>query len=120
MYKPTPGPWRVDAGPFTNEGSFATMIMPERMGNQVASAFGWGDRELSLANARLIAAAPDLLAALQALVAGLPSFPDEPVGPDGRLGVDRKVVDVTVGDVRAARQAIAKATGATEAATKWP
>ena len=72
-----------------------------------------GDRgdasEEGKANARLIAAAPDLLEALAALLCSLPTYPD-PETPD-ILAVDPQRVLVTVGEVRRAQAAIAKATG---------
>lgn len=59
MMAHTPGPWWVDADP--GEGV------------EVHDGFGrtasvWGEEDTATANARLIAAAPDLLAALRRLV----------------------------------------------------
>ena len=63
--KHTPGPWKVDASGCVhqqgNKWSFIPLISP-----WAESAFDHTD-QIALANARLIAAAPDLLAALQEL-----------------------------------------------------
>ncbi len=74
MNSHTPGPWRrvgstVQAGA-TDEG---THVMVSD------SYFGHGDREETEANARLIAAAPDLLEALRAQRCSqcMPSEPDD-------------------------------------------
>ena len=61
------------------------------------------------ANARLIAAAPDLLDALRPLAS-------EPHTPDDALGGDERVtLTFSMSEVRSARAAIAKATGGVEA-----
>lgn len=78
----TPGPW-ASKKIFT--GSYHIQA-----GEQVVAHAGYEDR--AEANARLIAAAPDLLAALQGLLDGFSDY----VGPN----------------INAARAAIAKATGA--------
>lgn len=89
--KHTPGPWSLD---LCDEGGFAVCIEPRiDMGwHAVITSRGpWGHRaEESHANARLIAAAPDLLTALSAIA-------DNSHDPQA---------------IRVARTAIAKATGA--------
>lgn len=89
----TPGPWEVS-------GRFGTCIFSE--GPEVARANvhalkGWGV-ERAQANARLIAAAPDLLAALQEWVGAFYN-----AGPNA--------VHDPVERVRLSEAAIAKATG---------
>ena len=101
MSKHTPGPWTFD-GP---DGWQSLDVVARHGGgnettvaiaNSIDSSFA-PDDETGIGNASLIAAAPELLAALQAYV----SADDECMG------------DSIGGDIRnAARAAIAKATGA--------
>ena len=87
MSKPTPGPWEL------NE---QYVIARSKRGLRTICQWrSYSDEP----NARLIAAAPDLLAALKALSAGLH---DE---------IDMKA-NIKAAEVRAARAAIAKAEGA--------
>lgn len=71
MPEHTPTPWQVGFGPLTSEGSYSTQIMPASGGDQVAAAFGWGNAELSTANAEFIVRAVNshaaLVAALEAI-----------------------------------------------------
>jgi hypothetical protein len=83
MSKRTPGPWDI--------------IDQYIIAADESVICQWGS--YSDANARLIAAAPDLLAALKALSAGLHD------------GIDMKA-NIKAAEVRAARAAIAKAEGA--------
>lgn len=85
----TPGPWKASVG----TGYVAIMAGPT-IANQLAMTMTCNAE--GLANARLIAAAPDLLAALERLEAGV------------RLWISRGVSDE---DMDAARAAIAKARG---------
>jgi hypothetical protein len=68
MYKPehTPGPWRIGKSGvtviFNNDQGFTVPPVPDND--------NWSEAE---ANARLIAAAPDLLAALELINAALPT-----------------------------------------------
>ena len=55
----TPGPWKVASGPFG-----ATVFVGEEENPRIVSDAAASDPE-NVANARLIAAAPDLLAALR-------------------------------------------------------
>jgi len=57
----TPGPWTVEEG---------THIIPANGGGSVAAAYG-DDLEQAYANAALIAAAPELLAACKQVIAAL-------------------------------------------------
>ncbi len=88
----TPGPWY----PAYAIGVGGTTPISDERNNQIASVdvLAWDDRYSSTANARLIAAAPDLLEALREIA--------EERGPN-ELTRD--------GIVTLARAAIAKATG---------
>jgi hypothetical protein len=107
----TPGPWNVQP----DSPLFAKIGSTGNGGIYVAKAQGPD----TLANARLIAAAPELLAALRDLMAietadvDMDEFPDnESVGAfqdeDGQV----KDLPLTFGHLRRARAAIAKATAA--------
>lgn len=97
----TPGPWRADI--LDSYGRFE--IRQSDGGRMFAQGRSWGDgatAETQEANARLIAAAPDLLAALEAMVIanhGLPANPAEEVDLVCRAALEQ------------ARAAIARATG---------
>jgi hypothetical protein len=84
MSKHTPGPWRVVQDP--------THLSLQVYGQTLALFECWrrSDEQIELANARLVAAAPDLLEALEFVIRGV---------PDTWEGVQK------------ARAAIAKATG---------
>ena len=95
MSKHTPGPWRYDR----SNGSPTTgqhMIAGAKPG-YLAEVRDCGSGDVQ-ANARLIAAAPDLLDALQAIVKSLSDQDDE-----GLIEHAQQMID--------ARAAIAKATG---------
>lgn len=85
----TPGPWRIGTAPPNGEQTIGNLS-----GMMVAVATSGGTMRApeTLANAHLIAAAPELLAALQGLLQALPSATTHPA-------------------IKAARAAIAKATG---------
>lgn len=76
--KHTPGPWWVEGGD-PNAPSWAGMWPNIHAdGYEVVGAQGlYGDYDTDMANARLIAAAPDLLAALMMVL-------DDPQALDGR------------------------------------
>lgn len=92
----TPGPWRIDPRPFSGYGAVHVS------GGQYIVAKALGQTQSceteATANARLIAAAPDLLAALQSIVASLAEHDDE-----GMIEHAEQMI--------AARTAIAEATG---------
>jgi hypothetical protein len=96
--KYTPGPWhQCDAhGPV----EYGTCAMDSN-GTMVASCTGYFGRDGAIANTRLIAAAPELLEALLAVV-GECSGPQRPYSSDSYLPEQFIAV---------ARAAIAKATG---------
>ena len=95
----TPGPWRVERqNPSPTTGEW--MIAGTKPG-YLAEVRDCGSRDVQ-ANARLIAAAPDLLAALQALVAELDG-PGKPYSSDSYAPPHF---------IETAKAAIAKATGA--------
>jgi hypothetical protein len=78
-YTHTPGPWFLDPErPFVVQAPDATDY-PWKVAD-VASDCGSGDQPI--ANARLVAAAPDLLEALQEIIAGADPDCGEPVCPD--------------------------------------
>jgi hypothetical protein len=92
----TPGPWHAEFGP---QGGY--VISDDERGHTVCLRSPWPMRMgESEANARLIAAAPDLLSALEALVNGPGEGRVSPSEPDSfERRIDR------------ARRAIAKAKG---------
>lgn len=92
MSKHTPGPWRVVQDP--------TNISLQVYGQTLALFECWrrSDEQTELANARLVAAAPDLLASLQLMV-------DRFLDTEGSYGAWENDA------LEAARAAIAKATG---------
>lgn len=91
--KPTPGPWRPV---IIIDYRHAIRVVNDE--GEVARVVCGGDvsREEAEANARLIAAAPDLLATLEALLPAVGEFPRDPY---------------TLGLVEDARAAIRKARG---------
>lgn len=96
----TPGPWEVRPCLLTKN---LDICLPVESGKTAVISTAWGNE----ANARLIAAAPDLLNALEEAL-GLrlvgtsnPNIHDDQILP----------VEVTMGELRRARAAIAKARG---------
>jgi hypothetical protein len=114
---PTPGPW-VLAESVENKFSRTNMrrIRCETEGYEhgaVCEVYGINDGTQAAANARLIAAAPDLLAALEAVVARL----DQPVlRGDEKAG--NQTANILRADIRSAlvvaRAALSKARGLQE------
>lgn len=110
--KHTPGPWEMgEAGSWEDGLRTATEYFVRRPGDDVAIASDIidpaNDDTPSEANARLIAAAPELLAALKELAALMPVC-----GNDHDISV--RVFQVPTGSVRKALAAIAKAEGRAE------
>lgn len=104
----TPGPWMFLAS--VVPGQF---VICNEHGPRVDVALTYGfEHTPREANARLIAAAPELLEALQALDADWSSF--WPLGPDIPASGDRiaSIAPETAEIWRTVRAAIAKATGA--------
>ncbi|WP_295196493.1 hypothetical protein [uncultured Brevundimonas sp.] len=114
----TPGPWERDGDffevcrvEFEGSGSYTTISSRSRIGGPVAFAVGtpdmhWRDDAEQDANARLIAAAPDLLAALSDIL------PPTLCGESWDLpDHDAVPITITFGKLRAARAAISRATG---------
>jgi hypothetical protein len=66
MSKHTPGPWVAVGNVY---GHSRTAVMQEESALLIAEVCNWPNEETDHANARLIAAAPAMLAALQAIVA---------------------------------------------------
>lgn len=63
MGKPTPGPWRAYLDSLTVHS--IDLGMTYNPTNMICTISGLGDMEMEVANARLIAAAPDMLNALK-------------------------------------------------------
>ncbi len=106
--KHTPGPWTVEAfnrDPRLQHSAYKPVDVKMPDGTQLRISNGIeGD-----ANARLIAAAPDMLAALVALDASwTETFPK---GPDGYIGENVHPSDDHAAIWRTIRAAIQKATG---------
>ena len=114
----TPGPWWTDAR--YSEEECGCAIIAARTdcgplpGNPTRGMVAWAqellpeNKERCAANARLIAAAPDLLEALEVILGPLNVCSDNPnVRDDTCLPID-----LTMGELRQARAAIAKARGA--------
>jgi len=108
--KHTPGPWRVESINYDGDGG--TLVRRnENNGRARCIANVWGIKNAktpdaeSRANSHLIAAAPELLEALEALLEREGEHPDFEDDADGCDLV------VTVGDIRKARAAITKARG---------
>lgn len=98
--KHTAGPW-VARGRFIGTPNHMSFIAECRDQNG-----NWSDGPMAEANARLIAAAPDLLEAAMAMVAGRPTeCPVDPVMGKGGVAYDNWL------KLNALRAAIAKATG---------
>lgn len=97
MSKYTPGPWQVGMA-FDNYGETEIAIEHMTPAGNLVVAVALGGLQGQDANASLIAAAPDLLAALQAIVKSLVDQDDE-----GMIEHAQQMID--------ARAAIAKATG---------
>lgn len=104
MSKHTPGPWRADLEPSLNAWRIRTIA--DIRGMPLASVHVVPTDSAPLANARLIAAAPELLAKLQDAVDEIEAWRKK----HGPLGApDTEAVTMLV--VRQARAAIAEATG---------
>ena len=99
--KHTPGPWRLDGPAANGEQSIGISRAWEIGGASICEVDSSRDHRVLLADARLIAAAPELLAALKAIT-------DE-------LGVPQPGYPAPVANaVAIARAAIAKAEGRAE------
>lgn len=102
--KHTPGPWRIGTAPPNGEQTIGTI-----RGMMVAVATtGVGMEEETLANARLIAAAPELLEALKLAANALDKMgdmPDSDVSPHAWFSLDCENI------VENSKSLIAKATG---------
>lgn len=107
--KHTPGPWTY------NGKARAVYAGPLSVANCTRNAVGITDTDQSDANCRLIAAAPDLLAALRSTQELLDTVANWLSGDEGYFDPDE--LDATArqlaGEAMTARAAIAKATSAT-------
>lgn len=106
----TAGPWKAIGNPYSDKAR--DIVSPE--GDRIAAVNGaaFDNSSEVAANARLIAAAPDLLAALESLLASdlIEWFPPSP--NTGGLGDWTDALKAKGAPVLAARAAIAKAKGA--------
>ena len=96
----TPGPWRIEEQSrewFARTNHAYRVVSNNKPTYFVASVEGWGD--ICKANAHLIAAAPELLEALKAMVASYDGIRDGLTSP------------VVIAKLRMADAAIAKAEG---------
>lgn len=104
--KHTPGPWFITGGEMTKyvEARIGNRLLQEvaAVGPTVADD-GYGDQQQ--ANARLIAAAPELLEALQSLLKRFPTEDDMHIA-----GWEQSEIDLACRDYEAARAAVVKAT----------
>ncbi len=86
----TPGPWNWHA-PLPSQGIKHFMVH-EKVGD-IAEVYNWDHTKASEANARLIAAAPDLLAALQEYMACVPFDETTALGRQAQAAVDKATTD---------------------------
>lgn len=104
MSKHTPGPWAIGIFPVSDKSEKVGIVGADS--NYVATVSGYKGFSSTAADANLIAAAPELLAELEAF---------EQLIRDGEsddLGFHIKVTPICVERVKAIRAAIAKATTA--------
>lgn len=108
----TPGPWRYYTGKLRPQFSTVVHEIQDSDGTAIVSWSGFDGVDFSqgqiAANARLIAAAPALYAALELLLGGLPVFPDTDT-PD--ISVRPSSIHLTVGQIRKAQSALRLANG---------
>lgn len=96
MSQHTPGPWEVDRVKHQGEPELVILSVVSKAGANIANL--WSFDPSDYANARLVAASPDLLAACNAFLAVMDGE-DEPSNED----VERALI--------ATREAVAKAEG---------
>lgn len=112
MAEHTPGPWHVDAK--ANMSSFAVKPNKPTDAVGVVCACRWRHRRTdhvaeARANARLIASAPDLLAALEGMMEANPTLRTHGIGAPHSEARNRQVAQIEAEDD--ARAAIRKARG---------
>lgn len=103
----TPGPWHWDSDPIKGDPLGRVRFQVTTIGKTIAQTYYSSSDKHAEADTRLIAAAPDLLAALEDSISALRAALDQEIKNDAReewLSIKRKRLD-------AARAAIAKATG---------
>jgi hypothetical protein len=108
----TPSPWHWDSDPIKGDPLGRVRYRVTTTGKTITQCYYNSSDAQAEWDARLIAAAPDLLDALQALDADWSSF--WPLGPDVPASGDRiaAIAPKTAEIWRKVRAAIAKATGA--------
>lgn len=105
MSQHTPGYWKIS-------GNDRRVIIGENTGVPICRVIGWddgSDRARVEANARLITAAPDLLAALKEILRVNPVYHGKPVGAPWSVAREEQDEQIVAED--AAIAAIAKAEG---------
>jgi len=100
MANPTPGPWRAEPADMFGDHNIVLAKGDDDSRAIAAVVSNMRDPQEVAANARLIAAAPDMLAALEALVEGVDRLLGKP-----------EPYECDDGALAAARAAILKATG---------
>ena len=116
MAEHTPGPWRANGSYVDTKNGMALEIAHVM---QVGVGYAPRSPEESKFNARLIAAAPELLAAL-APFAHFAEVYENKIVAEGQPARDSDIfyrlnsVMITLGDLRQARAALAKAKGGTQ------
>ena len=103
--KHTPGPWTAH----TDVVGTNPDILVDAIGHGIIADIGGGSIEERQANANLIAAAPELLAALKEYVATIPAFRSKPVGAPGSAARNEQGALIALED--RAKAVIAKAEG---------
>jgi hypothetical protein len=109
----TPGPWEIMVPENRRGQSLPPKVVKNGSPIATLNITGTGDRE---ANARLIAAAPEMLTALQAVVedwqiASETWEDDRDLGPASKSGEPRELQEVAPETIAAVRAVIAKAEG---------
>lgn len=109
--KHTPGPWKVNNVFLDNAPNRFIVSQGKWGGRNVADCgeSGQGDWDINEANARLIAAAPELLEALRVALCNMEVAKNKPPGY-----TPRKVEDMLERTINHARAAIAQAEGGAE------
>lgn len=98
QFKGTPGPWEVE-----DNGHFYDINAGRATVGDVCSSISWFDNDehrgpVAMANAQLIAAAPELLEALQGLLIRVAD--DEEYGPEHAITIARAAITKATGETK--------------------